>query len=638
MCLRKRLRRKLTQNMWCPKKSAGGSLTWVPWSQVIDSVSHLDHVKESRMRYCQELKNFEEQEAIQANVILNSLEKSLGSGENRGPLKEIPEKGEDEYSQPKKVNQVQEDDFNSLKDDHESAINQDLSSVSRWNPFAKIETYHMVPVETYRVSESGNVQLDLPLSPFAMYYMRFQPAWPELPEDVQLHKERERLEIFFQKYAQPREKVWSLSAIRSVSNIRARSFQKEKKKAEFYSYDIQRRDETTTTISKADFPLMNPADMLIISRHLERLRDTNLNMGPAYIAVSAFLRDYMCEFGRTDVELYTFYKDTPQPAGKPNNSKEIQDLPFGVVSTPELGFIYHTRNSTERHYFKVFEKHLYPNSFLERAINKSIFMTGPTEVVSSIKEIINWWITVRSWMKRAIGLASETCSLNGLPPTPTLPSFSNGSPQVIRRRRPRIVEQPSNNTDDTINGRPRRRRRCSTPPTNTNVSNECLRVITRGRPPLPAQPSDIAPHSRHRTPLTPSLCSHRDDISVSRVIRQGRPTLREDCPRDSTHSPIDAAQFTSIPIPVTSSLGIPTINEDTCGSMRPIPQLIYSSRTIVGVDGNTLNSSMMCNPVLRPTTNLSNVPPVITRPTQNDVHLHRAAPQNTPKTHNTHLR
>ncbi|KAL4564500.1 hypothetical protein LXL04_028564 [Taraxacum kok-saghyz] len=153
------------------KQMAGGSLTWVPWSQVIDSVSHLDHVKESKMRYCQELKNFEEQEAIRANVILNSPEKSLGSGENRGPLKEISEKGEHEYSQPKKVNQVQEDDFNSLKDDHESAINQDLSSVSRWNPFAKIETYHMVPVETYRVSESGNVQLDLLLSPFAMYYM-----------------------------------------------------------------------------------------------------------------------------------------------------------------------------------------------------------------------------------------------------------------------------------------------------------------------------------------------------------------------------------------------------------------------------------------------------------------------------------
>ncbi|KAL4573437.1 hypothetical protein LXL04_020243 [Taraxacum kok-saghyz] len=318
-------------------------------------------------------------------------------------------------------------------------------------------------------------------------------------------------------------------------------------------------------------------------------------MGPTYIAVSAFLRDYLCEFGRTDVELYTFYKDTPQPAGKPNNSKDIQDLPFGVVSTPELGFIYHTRNNTKRHYFKVSEKHLYPNSFLERAISKSIFMTSPTEVASSIKEIINWWITVRSWMKRAIGLASETCSLNGLPPTPTLPSFSNGSPQVIRRGRPRIVEQPSNNTDDTINGCLHRRRRYSTPPTNMNVSNECPRVITRGRPPLPAQPSNVAihtknvpPRSRRRTSLRPS---------------------------------------------------IPTINEDTCGSMHPIPQLIYSSRTIVGVDGNTLNSSMMCNLVLRPTTNLSNVPPVVTRPTpQNDVHLHRAAPQNIPETHNTHLR
>ncbi|KAL4573436.1 hypothetical protein LXL04_020242 [Taraxacum kok-saghyz] len=98
-----------------------------------------------------------------------------------------------------------------------------------------------------------------------MYYMRFPPAWLELSEDVQLDKERARLEIFFQKYAQPREKVWSLSVIRSVSNIKARSFRREKKKAEFYSYDIRRTDETTTTISEADFPLMNHADILIIA-------------------------------------------------------------------------------------------------------------------------------------------------------------------------------------------------------------------------------------------------------------------------------------------------------------------------------------------------------------------------------------
>ncbi|KAL4590684.1 hypothetical protein LXL04_003625 [Taraxacum kok-saghyz] len=175
----------------------------------------------------------------------------------------------------------------------------------------------MIPVETYQVSDVENVQLDLPLSSFAMYYMRFPPGWVQLPEYVQLHKERACLDVFFRKYAQPREKEWSLFVIRSISNIKARSFSKEKKKAEFYSYDIRRTDNTTTTISEADFPLMNPAGILALSRHLDRLRDTNVRMGPPYIDVSAFMKDYLCEFGRLDVELYSLYKDTPEPVMKP---------------------------------------------------------------------------------------------------------------------------------------------------------------------------------------------------------------------------------------------------------------------------------------------------------------------------------
>ncbi|KAL4579451.1 hypothetical protein LXL04_015599 [Taraxacum kok-saghyz] len=558
-----------------PKPSAAASVTWVPWSQVIDSISHLDHVRESTMRYSKHLQQFIEQEAVRSGRNLNNDDNDGGSwvsGENRDVVNEILEEDDDKDPQPTlhQHQHLKTEDFISIRFSFVSgpdASGADLISV-----------YHQ-----HAASEADN-------------YTALGFTGPtELPEDVQLHKERARLDVFFRKYAQPREKVWYLSVIRSVSNIKARSFSKEKKKDEFYSYDIRRTDNTTTTISEADFPLMNLADILALARHLDRFQDTNVRMGPPYIDASTFMKDYLCEFGRLDVELYSLYKDTPEPVTKPNNLKEVQDLPFGVVSTPELGFIYHTRNSTKKHYFKLSEKHFYPTNFLQKSIRKSIFMAGPTEVANGIKEIINWWISVCIWMKRAIGLGLETCSrscLNGLPQNKTS-SFPNGRPQVITCGRPRIIE-PSNNTDDTTNGPPcRRRRTYSTlgvattayeitganrePATNTNVCNESPRVIRRGRPPLPAQPSDVGvditnvpPPSRRRTPLRPSVPSNTDDRSDSyespRVIRRGRPTLTEDVPRHSTHSPIDAAQFTSISIPVTSSLdgrvtNLPAVSE-----------------------------------------------------------------------------
>ncbi|KAL4582990.1 hypothetical protein LXL04_007554 [Taraxacum kok-saghyz] len=83
------------------------------------------------------------------------------------------------------------------------------------------------------------------------------------------------------------------------------------------------------------------------------------------------------QFERLDGDLYTFYKDTPAPPYKANNPKKIHDFPFGVLSTSEPGFIYHLRNSKERRYFKVSEKHFYSSSFLSKVITKPEFMRVP---------------------------------------------------------------------------------------------------------------------------------------------------------------------------------------------------------------------------------------------------------------------
>ncbi|KAL4590685.1 hypothetical protein LXL04_003626 [Taraxacum kok-saghyz] len=138
---------------------------------------------------------------------------------------------------------------------------------------------------------------------------------------------------------------------------------------------------------------------------------------------------------------------------------------------------------------------MYPTSFLQKSIRKSIFMAGPTEVANRIKEIINWWISVRIWMKRAIGLGLETCSLNGLPQNRTS-SFPNGRPEVITRGRPRIIEILTLPIIQQMGLRV------------VDVVLTPLQLLTRMfvmkvhelLPPLPAQPSDVGVDITNVTP------------------------------------------------------------------------------------------------------------------------------------------
>ncbi|KAL4583435.1 hypothetical protein LXL04_008008 [Taraxacum kok-saghyz] len=228
--------------------------------------------------------------------------------------------------------------LNNLKDQGRPPTYQELYPVSRGNPHAKIKNFHLVPMKMYEVSADRNVQLYLLLSPFANYYMRFPPVWITLPLDNMLD--------------------WNLSSKNLLNQ--SRRFGPSHASRVFPSSGsdpLQGRTrrlnstcsifgEQITRVSLCPRPtsLMNPTDILILSRHLDTLRAKNLQMGPPYLALSAFLKDYLCEFGRLDYDLYTLYKDTLAPYAQSTTQK--------------------------RRYFKVYDKHFYPSNSHSKVITK----------------------------------------------------------------------------------------------------------------------------------------------------------------------------------------------------------------------------------------------------------------------------
>ncbi|KAL4590627.1 hypothetical protein LXL04_003564 [Taraxacum kok-saghyz] len=342
---------------------------------LLQSAYAFDHVNDSRIKYSQQLQEFKQREAVRAarkvdEEVKKWIKEFAFLDDEEKVLKKKTSDGDSGLKVRKDDPHISEDEqlrraiLNNLRDQEQSDFSQGPSPVSRWNPEARIETFHLVPVKTY--------------------------------------EERARLEAFFNKFAQPIKTICSLPCIKGVSNIKAKAFTTKKKKAKFYVFEIRRAGNTTITIFEADFPFMNHVDILILARHLDKLREKNHQMDRPYLALSTFLKDYLCKFGRLEVDLHMLYKDTPAPPNKPNNSKEIQDFPSGVLSTPKPGFIYHLRNTREKRYFKVSEKHLYPSIFLAKVITKPKFMAGPLKVANGIKEIINWWIAVCNWMRTAI--------------------------------------------------------------------------------------------------------------------------------------------------------------------------------------------------------------------------------------------
>ncbi|KAL4579559.1 hypothetical protein LXL04_015710 [Taraxacum kok-saghyz] len=254
-----------------PKSKTIGSNEWIPWSEAIKNASSLEHVKESRTR-----------------------------------KRIMQEDEEEEETHITEEDQLRITILNSLMDQGRQSTTQDLSPVFRWNPHAKIETFHLVPVKTYEVSADINVQLYVPMSPL---------------RTTTCDSLRHGLIFPLTSNSRMKGLDWNLSFKDSLNQSRA--------------------DNTSIIVSDVDFPLMNSVDILIFTRHPKPSWAKNHQMGPPYLALSAFLNDYLCKFGRLDYKLYSFYKDTPAPPtqsttqrksrNSPSESSELSNLDLSIT-------------------------------------------------------------------------------------------------------------------------------------------------------------------------------------------------------------------------------------------------------------------------------------------------------------------
>lgn len=75
-----------------------------------------------------------------------------------------------------------------------------------------------------------------------------------------------------------------------------------------YRYFITRNTQKSIKISEADFLTINHDDVLFIIAHLKDNQTSELCIG-AYIATLNFLKDYIAEFDRSDVEFALVFEN-----------------------------------------------------------------------------------------------------------------------------------------------------------------------------------------------------------------------------------------------------------------------------------------------------------------------------------------
>lgn len=117
-------------------------------------------------------------------------------------------------------------------------------------------------------------------------------------------------------------------------------------KLHLYSYNINRSDSTRIIILDVDFPMMIPSAILIITYHFQSIRTTILAKCSSKTSLN-LLKDYVADFIRTDVELFSLFK-TKRPSPLINSTLEgIEKLPIGPTVEPKLGYIFKMKDYRE---------------------------------------------------------------------------------------------------------------------------------------------------------------------------------------------------------------------------------------------------------------------------------------------------
>lgn len=167
-----------------------------------------------------------------------------------------------------------------------------------------------------------------------------------------------------------------------------------------HNYYIFRNSKKSLRISDADFPTINPNDLLMIAAHLKGKYDSETSIGAFTIALN-FLKDYIVEFGRSNVEFDPIFRTDKLLAPIDTSLEEIDLLDEGPISEAKLGYIYKKKISKNKEFFRSVEKHLVHTDVLQKIISMSIKFEGFEQVKEQLIKQLKWWIKVRKSLQTA---------------------------------------------------------------------------------------------------------------------------------------------------------------------------------------------------------------------------------------------
>ena len=135
-----------------------------------------------------------------------------------------------------------------------------------------------------------------------------------------------------------------------------------------FRYNIFRNKPIQKTITDADFPAINPNDILTNVAHFWSIQSNDLSIG-AYHSALSFLNNYVAEFYKCDYELAHMFEIEKFLAKINFRLPKVEILAEGPIDEPVLGFVFHQRKTNQNDFFRVQDKHLFPTKTLQKFIS-----------------------------------------------------------------------------------------------------------------------------------------------------------------------------------------------------------------------------------------------------------------------------
>lgn len=212
--------------------------------------------------------------------------------------------------------------------------------------------------------------------------------------------------MFYSKNALPFKDVWSNKRITQVSGFGRKILVKFELNCPLFQFHIFRNRPIPWTLTDADFPSMNPNNILTLAAYFRENQRDDLSMGAYHVALS-FLKDYVAEFSRRDFEVAHLYGTEQFVLKIDFILPEAELLADGPIEEHVLAFVYTTRKTNKKDCFRVLDKHLVPTKALKKFISRASKSDAPEHIKEKFVSQLTWYVEVREWLFRAYTFIKE---------------------------------------------------------------------------------------------------------------------------------------------------------------------------------------------------------------------------------------